>query len=66
MNKEIKKWQENLQGKLLRKFEKMSTEEKEKNFAGTLAFGTAGVRGIMALGSGCINEITITKIIGGF
>lgn len=66
MNKEIKKWQENLQGKLLRKFEKMSAEEKEKNFAGNLAFGTAGVRGIMALGSSCINEITLTKIIGGF
>lgn len=48
-----------------RKIKKMSKSKKEESFYKNLEFGTAGIRGIMGLGSAKINKYTISKITKG-
>jgi phosphomannomutase len=43
----------------------MSGEEIKQNFTNDLEFGTAGIRGIMGLGTNNINEYTIGKVTVG-
>ena len=43
----------------------MSKEEIEDAFYGELSFGTAGIRGIMGLGTNRINKYTIGKVTAG-
>ena len=48
--------------KIQKKLKSLSDEQKIENFASPLAFGTAGMRGKMVMGSGGINEVTVTKL----
>ena len=48
--------------RILKKLNKLSGEEKIKNFASALGFGTAGMRGKMIMGSGGINEVTVSRL----
>lgn len=53
--------QQNLPEHLKRQLITMSKNEIKAAFATTLEFGTAGMRGIIGVGTGRINEITIIK-----
>ena len=64
MNKEYLKW---LNGNFISKEDKeilsnMSREEINNSFREELAFGTAGIRGIMGLGISRMNKYTIGKV----
>lgn len=48
------------------KLKKMNKKEKEEAFYTDLEFGTAGIRGIMGLGTAKINKYTIGKVTVGF
>lgn len=61
---ELERWQNGLKGKEKAAFEKI--ENKDETCSNILNFGTAGVRGLMGLGSKFINEFTITKIVCAF
>ncbi len=53
----------NIKDKNIQKQLKMLNEEqKSQNFQTTLGFGTAGMRGEMIVGSGGINEITVSRL----
>ncbi len=58
--------QQNLPKHLKRQLITMSKNEIDEAFATTLEFGTAGMRGIIGVGTGRINEITIMKATGAF
>ena len=64
MNKEYLRW---LNGDFVSKEDKeilsnMSDEEIEESFNEELVFGTAGIRGIMGLGTSRLNKYTIGKV----
>lgn len=66
----IEKYNEWLNDKNIKETDKeilknMSEEEIKQNFNDNLEFGTAGIRGIMGLGTNNINEYTIGKVTVG-
>lgn len=61
---ELERWNKGLKGKEKIAFDALL--DKEKRCSSSLNFGTAGVRGVMGLGSAHINEWTITKIVVAF
>lgn len=67
MNKNYKEWLEN---KFIKENDKeilrnYTDEEIEESFSKELKFGTAGIRGLMGLGSSKMNEYTIGKVTVG-
>lgn len=61
-------WRKNVQDRALQEqLEKMETDEvaKENAFFKDLAFGTGGLRGVLGVGSNCLNIHTIGKITQG-
>ncbi len=46
--------------------EALEGEEIRERFGGSLAFGTAGLRGRYALGTACINRFTVARAVTGF
>lgn len=67
MNKEYNEW---LNNKYIKKEDKeilknMTDDEIEESFNLQLEFGTAGIRGVMGLGTSKINEYTIGKVTVG-
>ncbi len=56
-----KYWIENAPKNIVEQIENYSPEEKERSFTGELAFGTAGIRGIIGYGSAVLNEYLVAK-----
>ena len=47
---------------IVAKLAHMSEQQIQENFSSSLEFGTAGMRGVMQLGTNCINELTVAKL----
>ena len=62
MNKLYNKWLKIESKQIQDKLKNLSCEERESAFSGTLSFGTAGLRGIMALGTNRMNEVNVCKL----
>lgn len=58
-----KEWQNTIADeKIIKQLEQLSEQEIESAFWGQLNFGTAGMRGVMGLGTNKINTITVCKL----
>ncbi len=56
-------WSKNILDKKIQKqLQSLNDSQKEDNFAGGLEFGTAGMRGVMQLGTLGMNELTVCKL----
>lgn len=56
-------WLNNIKDKnIVKKLKKLDKEKIKDNFSSSLSFGTAGVRGVMELGSNKINALTVCKL----
>ena len=66
MNKTYLNWLNIEDENVVKKLKKMNEEEIEKNFSSSLTFGTAGIRGIMELGTNTINEVLVAKFAFAF
>ena len=63
MNEKYEYWLSSIADKKIkRELQKLSEKEIVTNFSSSLSFGTAGMRGVMALGSGCLNALTVSKL----
>lgn len=55
MNEKYEYWLSSIADKKIkRELQKLSEKEIVTNFSSSLSFGTAGMRGVMAPGSGCL------------
>lgn len=65
MNEKYEYWRNFVADKKIkRELQKLSEKEIVTNFSSSLSFGTAVMRGVMALGSGCLNVLTVSKLAG--
>lgn len=62
VNKAFNKWLNIQDSKIVDKLKNLNNEEVDSLFSGSLEFGTAGLRGIMGLGTNRLNEVTICKL----
>ena len=62
MNKEYNRWLKIEDRHINEKLKSMSKEQIETAFNGSISFGTAGLRGIMELGTARINEVNVCKL----
>ena len=62
MNKEYNKWLGIENKRITNKLKLLSPDQVQTLFAGGLSFGTAGLRGIMDLGTSRLNDINICKL----
>lgn len=63
MNKNFEHYKNDILDKsIVKKLNKMTESQIEKNFSENLTFGTAGMRGTMELGTININELTVCKL----
>lgn len=63
MNEKYEYWRNFVADKKIkRELQKLSEKEIVTNFSSSLSFGTAGMRGVMALGSGGLNALTVSKL----
>ena len=62
MNKQYSNWLKINSKEVIEKLKEMNEQEIQENFYGELSFGTAGLRGIMSLGTNRMNEVNICKL----
>ena len=62
MNKLYQKWLNIEDREIKNKLQTMNQEDIDNAFAGTLKFGTAGLRGVMGIGTNRINEVNVCKL----
>ncbi len=62
MNKLYNKWLNIEDKEIKEQLQKMTDEDINSNFCGKLEFGTAGLRGIMDLGTNRLNKVNICKL----
>lgn len=56
-------WLNNIKDeKITKKLRNLDEKKIKENFSSSLSFGTAGIRGIMELGTNKINELTVCKL----
>ncbi len=55
-------WNKIKDKKLQKRLKLLTNEQRDQNFKTILDFGTAGMRGKMILGSGGINEVTVSRL----
>ena len=59
--REYERWVENVTPQQKRELLSLSEQEKKERFYTELEFGTAGMRGILRLGSNGMNEYTVGR-----
>lgn len=62
MNKIYSKWLKIKDEEIINELKQMKQEQIDFNFSGSLEFGTAGLRGIMEIGSNRMNNVNICKL----
>ena len=65
--KEYKKWLENCEGQMLEELKALEGNDAEiqKRFGSNAAFGTAGIRSIMGVGTAYLNDLTVRRTARG-
>ena len=65
--KEYKKWLENCEGAMLEELKALEGNDAEirKRFGSNAAFGTAGIRSIMGVGTAYLNDLTVRRTARG-
>lgn len=62
MNNDYNKWLNIQDRAITEKLSTMDELEKDTAFSGQLSFGTAGLRGVMGLGTNRLNEVNVCKL----
>lgn len=63
MNEKYEYWLKNIDDKeIVKKLTALNKDKIEQNFSSSLSFGTAGIRGVMELGTNTINLLTVGKL----
>ena len=65
--KEYSRWLENCQGEMLQELQALQGNDAEiqKRFGSNAAFGTAGIRSIMGVGTAYLNDLTVRRTARG-
>ena len=65
--KEYKRWLDNCQGQMLEELKALEGNEAQiqKRFGSNAAFGTAGIRSIMGVGTAYLNDLTVRRTARG-
>lgn len=58
-------WLESVPAEEKKELQNLSDDDIKRRFAVPLGFGTAGMRGIISLGTGCINKYTVARATKG-